>query len=233
MQTVFRQQTERIHVEIRFDHHAKRPSRLHEAFSRHGAPRPAGGAFLGEKRGTERGGEEEELFRDFLGVSDAGDARDLQQLSLRRAERSDVVGSAGNHVPQAEEKGERSRRIARCDVRMQQQPGLVAVALHQELVARRGDREFGGGIRAQKLAAQKTVADLRYGGRLRVAAARRRKGVGDRVQQKGVVVVVAVLAVEHRIAHFVLVLLRKIPLAVVSAVQTLLQAGKQSAAPTS
>ena len=44
----------------------------------------------------------------------------------------------------------------------------------------------------------------------------------SRIEEEGVVVVVAVLAVEHRIAHFVLELLPKTPLAVVSAVEAFL-----------
>ena len=219
MEPVLRQQTERVHVKIRFDHHAHRSLRLHEPFAPAlSAPFPAGRALLREKRGTQRGGEENALPRGCGRVDDAGDARDLEELPLRFAERCDVVGSAGNHVAQTEEEGERGQRVGGGDVRMQQPPGLVAVGLHEELVARGGDGEFGGGVRAEKLAAKKTVAHLGDGGRLRVGAARRRKGVGNRVEEKGVVVVVAVLAVEHRIAHFVLELFLEIPLAVVSAV---------------
>ena len=223
MKPVFRQQTERVHVEIRFDHHAHRSLRLHKPFApAFSPPIPAGRALLREKRGSERRGEENALSRGCGGVDDAGDARDLEELPLRVGERGDVVGSAGNHVAQAEEEGERRQRVGGGDVRMQQPPGLVAVGLHEELVAGGGDGEFGGRIGAEKLAAEKTVADLGHGGRLRVGAAGRGEGVGDGVEEEGVVVVVAVLAVEHRIAHFVLELLPKTPLAVVSAVEAFL-----------
>ena len=51
MQSVFGQQSERVHVKIRFDHDAQRPLRLHKSFSPLFRSFPAGHAFLRKKRG--------------------------------------------------------------------------------------------------------------------------------------------------------------------------------------